>query len=281
MPNTLSLQRGSAGKHLAPTMRMKRVEDDVGLHELDPTTFRTNVYSFEHWFESVEGYLHDVRNGHAHLAEEPIEGAERDRLVATLCTYCVGETAALEASSGLVRLAPNQASQIFLATQAADEARHVEVLLGRIAELGVEDPEAEVARRAAPSLRAFKQQLLRLVDSGEWECALYAQNVMLESMEFVVFEEHSRNADRVTRDLLERILRDERRHLGFGENEIARRIRERPEKALEIGTVKQELEALVLDTFEHAARELGLPASESPRLGRAYLAATERLGIHG
>jgi ribonucleotide reductase beta subunit family protein with ferritin-like domain len=119
------------------------------------------------------------------------------------------------------------------------------------------------------------------VDSGEWECALFAQNVMLESMEFVVFEEHSRNADRVTRDVLERILRDERRHLGFGENEIARRIRERPEKALGIATVKQELESLVLETFEHAARELGLPPSESPRLGRAYLAATERLGISG
>ena len=255
------------------------MSEDAILHDLDPSTFGTNVRSFEHWFESVGGYLHDLKHGHAELEEEALDASARERLVATLCTYCVGETAALEASSGLVRLAPNRASQIFLATQAVDEARHVEVLLARIGELGVADPEGEVSRSAAPSLRTFKQRLLELVDAGAWECALFAQNVMLESMEYVVFEEHARAADRVTRDVLERIIRDERRHMGFGENEIGRELRQRPSEATKLADVKRDLERLVLDTFDHAARELGLPPDESPRLARAYQAAVGRLGI--
>jgi rubrerythrin len=51
----------------------------------------------------------------------------------------------------------------------------------------------------------------------------------------VVFREHARRADPITRDLLERIIRDERRHIGFGENEIGRRIRQNPRVRLRIG----------------------------------------------
>jgi len=194
-------------------------------HELAPAELYRRARSFEHWFESVSGYLPGLENGHRPLPDEPLDERARDRLISVLCTYCVGESAALEATSGLVRIAPNRASQIFLATQTVDEARHVEVLLGRLSELGVADPEAEVERRAVPAIRTFKYKLLRLVDAGEWESSLFAQNVMLETMEYLVFSEHARVADPRTRDLLERILRDERRHLGFGENELAACIR--------------------------------------------------------
>jgi len=254
-------------------------EDDVLLHELDHADFQRKVRSFEHWFGAVDGYLHGLHNGHAALEEEPLDAEQRARLIAALSTYAVGESAALEASSGLVRVAPNKSAQIFLATQAVDEARHLEVLLGRMSELGVEDPEAEVAKSAVPSIHRFKQRLLELVDAGEWESALLAQNVLLESMEFVVFEEHARTADRVTRDMLERIVRDERRHLGFGENELAASLRNRPELAQRLGEVRRELDRLVLDTFEHAVRELGLSDSEVPKLAGAYLKTVDRLGI--
>jgi len=255
------------------------VDDLDSLHALDPGAFHERVRSFDHWFGAVEGYLHGLENGHRVMSDEAPVGLERDRLIGALCTYCVGETAALEASSGLVRIAPNRPAQIFMATQAVDEARHVEVLIGRLRELGVSDPEAEVARRAAPSMTRFREQLLRLVDAQEWDSALFAQNVMLESMEFVVFDTHARRADPVTRDILERILRDERRHLGFGENEIAGRIAERRERRSWIEAVKVELDALALETFEHAARELGLPRRSEADLARRYLAAVARLGI--
>lgn len=255
-------------------------DSTVEVHDLDPEAFLAEVHSFEFWFHSVEGYLAGTCYGHQPGAlEAPMADAERDRLIAVLCNYCVGETAALEGASGLVAIAPNRLAKVFLSTQVVDEGRHLEVLLHRLEELGVADPEAEVERRASPSLREFKRKLLELVGSKDWEAALFAQNVILEAMEFAVFQTHARSADPVTAEVLIGIVKDERRHIGFGENELGRRLRESPHRRARIGEVKRDLDALVLETFEETLREIGIPASERPDLGRSYLAAVSRLGF--
>ena len=84
-------------------------------HLLDEDDFIREVQSFSFWFEAVEGYLGDRPLGHdPDLSDVDLDVAERDNLVTILCNYCVGETAALEASSGLVRLASNNPAQIFM-----------------------------------------------------------------------------------------------------------------------------------------------------------------------
>jgi hypothetical protein len=250
------------------------------VHDLDPQEFLRQVHSFEFWFQSVEGYLAGTSYGHAPAAvDPPLEPAARERLVTVLCNYCLGETAALEGASGLVAIAPNRLAKIFLATQVVDEGRHLEVLLHRLGDLGVADPEAEVERRASASLREFKRRLLDLVRSKDWEAALFAQNVILEAMEFTVFQTHAETADPVTAQVLGGIVKDERRHIGFGENELGRRLRESPHRRARLAEVKRDLDALVLETFEETVREIGLPAGERPALGRAYLAAVDRLGL--
>lgn len=250
------------------------------IHDLDPREFFERVHSFEFWFHSVSGYLADTVYGHRlRTPERTLSNDERDRLVTVLCNYCVGETAALEGASGLVGIAPNRPTQVFLATQVVDEGRHLEVLLHRLRKLGVDDPEAEVDRRASPAIQEFRLRLLRLVASKDWEAALFAQNVILEAMEFTVFQSHARSADPVTAELLQGILKDERRHIGFGENELGRRLRESPHRRSRLGEVKRDLDALVLETFEETLREIGMPPSERPDLGRSYLAAVERLGF--
>jgi ferritin-like protein len=252
--------------------------DDV--HALEPEDFIEEVHSFEHWFAAVEGYLHGLDYGHRRdVIDTPLPAAERDRLITTLCSYAVAETAALEASSGLIAIAPNRNAKIFLSTQTVDEGRHVEVILHRMRELGVPDPEAEVRRRAGPSVRRLRDKILEFVNAREWDAAIFAQNVALEVMEYTVFRAHARTADPVTRDLLERILRDERRHIGFGENELGRRIRQDPKRRLWLRTVKIELDQLVLQTFEEAMDEIGVPRSDRPTLGRDYLEAVDRLGL--
>jgi rubrerythrin len=252
--------------------------DDV--HALEPEDFLEEVHSFEHWFEAVGGYLQGLDHGHRRDVEEvALKAAERDRLIATLCSYAVAETAALEASSGLIAIAPNRHAKIFLSTQTVDEGRHVEVILHRLRELGVADPEAEVDRRAGPSIRRLRDKILELVNAREWDSAIFAQNIALETMEYTVFRAHARTADPVTRDLLERIIRDERRHIGFGENQLGRRIRQDKKRRLWISTVKIELDALVLETFEEAMDEIGVPRDQRPTLGRDYLDAVDRLGL--
>jgi 1,2-phenylacetyl-CoA epoxidase catalytic subunit len=252
------------------------------VHDLDPGTFLEEVHSFEFWFQAVEGYLSGLTFGHKpDTAEDAMSPAERDRLISVLCNYCVGETAALEASSGLITIAPNRLAKVFLSTQVADEGRHLEVLLHRMRDLGVADPEAEVERRASPGIVTFKRRLLELVEGKDWESAIFAQNVILESLEFVVFRRHAENADRITREVLEGIVKDERRHIGFGENELGRRLAKAPAKRARIREFRRELDHLVLETLSDTVKHLGLDRSDEEDVGRMYMQAVARLGLSG
>jgi 1,2-phenylacetyl-CoA epoxidase catalytic subunit len=249
-------------------------------HRLEHDAFLEEVHSFEFWFQAVEGYLSDRQYGCLPSTQDAVfAGHGLDGLITTLCNYCVGETAALEASSSMIAFAPNKRSKIFLATQVVDEARHLEVLLHRLGQLGVSDPEAEVDRRANRSLHAFKRRLLELVEARDWEAAVFAQNVILETMEFTVFSAHAERADPITREVLEGIIKDERRHMGFGENDIGRRLKDAPHIRARLGAVRQELDALVLDAFDSTLEQIGVSRSERPNLGRRYLESVARLGF--
>ncbi len=252
------------------------------VHDLDPEEFIEQVHSFEFWFEAVEGYLAGLTYGHKPETQDvPFEEGDRDRLVSVLCNYCLGETAALEGSSGLIAIAPNRPTKIFLSTQVVDEGRHLEILLHRLRSLGVKDPEAEVERRGNRSLQLFRRRLLELVASKDWEAAIFAQNVILEALEFAVFQHHIREADPITKEILTGIVKDERRHMGFGENELGRRLQAAPHTRVRLGQLKKDMDHLVLDTIEETARDLNVPSSERDQLGRAYVEATERLGLLG
>jgi 1,2-phenylacetyl-CoA epoxidase catalytic subunit len=250
------------------------------VHQLDPQELWEHVRSFEFWFGSVQGYLQGSSYGrHPELRETVTDPAERERLITALCNYCVGETIALEGAGALIRVAPNRAAKVFLATQTVDEGRHLEVLVHRLLELGVRDPELEIEQRASRGLREFQRRHQELVRGEDWEAALFAQNVILEAMEFSVFHRHAQLADPRTREILLGIVKDERRHIGFGENELGRLLARAPEIRERLARVRRELDPLVVQSFEEAMRELGAPASESSELSRSYLQAVERLGF--
>ena len=255
-------------------------QEPLDVHALDPEAFRETVHSFEFWFEAVEGYLAGLEHGHRpQTPEAELDPAERERLITTLCNYCVGETAALEGAGGLIQIAPNRATKVFLATQTVDEGRHLEVLTHRLRELGVTRPDAEIETRAGRSLLEFKRKLLQLVRGRDWVAAIFAQNVILEAMEFSAFHLHSQRADPRTREVLLGIIKDERRHIGFGENELGRRLRELPVLRERLAAVREELDPLVLRSFEEALDAIGAPRGERGELGRSYLDAVERLGF--
>jgi rubrerythrin len=253
---------------------------EVDLHGLEPDDFLSEVHSFEFWFHAVRGFLERRRFGaDPDLPEEPITDADRERLVSVISNYCLGETIALLGASGLVALAPTHDAKIFLATQAVDEARHLEVFLHRLKELGVDEPERAIESHASAGLLVFKSKVLELVSSGDWHAAIFAQNVILEAMEFTVFRAHAQRADAKTRDMLEGIIRDERRHMGFGENTLGRALLRSPELRARLSTLRSALDPLVMATFEDTVADLGLPADERPQLGRDYLEVVARLGL--
>jgi hypothetical protein len=83
----------------------------------------------------------------------------------------------------------------------------------------------------------------------------------------------------VTREVLNGIIKDERRHMGFGENELGRRLAGAPHVRARLQRVRQELDHLVIDSLEEAMNTIAVPAEERRRLGQAYLEAVERLGF--
>ena len=206
-----------------------------------------------------------------------LDADETDRLITTLCNYCVGETAALDGASGMVDFAPNRHSKIFLATQVVDEARHLEVFMHRLTQLGVTDPEAEIERRANSNLLEFKRRLNVLVKARDWEAAVFAQNVILETMESTVFRRHAERADPLTAEILDGVVKDERRHLGFGENDLGRLLSEQPEVRSRLADLRAELDPLVLGSFQGVSSDVG--SASDTELGRDYLDAVERLGL--
>jgi 1,2-phenylacetyl-CoA epoxidase catalytic subunit len=252
----------------------------VDVHALEPDAFLEEVHSFEFWFDAVRGYLDGLDHGRRpDTPEAVVDEAERDRLVTVLCNYCIGETAALEGAGGLIQIAPNRPSMVFLSTQTVDEGRHLEVLLHRLRELGVEAPEAEIERRGSRSLMDFKNRLLELVRGRDWFAAVFAQNVILECMEFAAFNAHLRRADPRTREVLSGIIKDERRHIGFGENVLGRVLEGMPSIRDRLRGMREELDGLVLRSFEETMQAIGTPAGERGDLGRQYLQAVARLGF--
>jgi 1,2-phenylacetyl-CoA epoxidase catalytic subunit len=249
-------------------------------HEWAEQQFLDEVHSFQFWFDSVEGYLADRPYGRsATTAEEDIDDARRERLITTLCNYCVGETAALDGAAGMVPLAPDRNSKIFMATQVVDEARHLEVFLRRLTDLGVQNPDLEIERRAHPALVEFKGELLDLVNSGDWEASVFAQNVILETMEFTVFRLHAAGADAVTREMLAGVISDERRHAGFGESDLGRLLESSPGERPRLRAIKSRLDPLVIGVFEGALADIGAPAGSDAQLAKEYLHTVARLGL--
>ena len=145
--------------------------------------------------------------------------------------------------------------------------------------LGVRNPEQEIKARANKALLRFKERLLDFVDSRDWEAAVFAQNVILESLEFTVFRNHAQNADPITKEILSGIITDERRHMGFGENDLGRRLILAPHTHDRLDRIKRELDSLVLTTFKQTLGELGLEGRDAPDLASDYLGAVARLGF--
>jgi len=255
-------------------------EDFEALLGLDSADIQEQLHSFEHWFQSVEGYLPETTFGHrSDIGPVTLSEAERSNLVTTLCSYAIAELTALEVSSSLIRMAPNRSTKVFLATQVVDEGRHVEVVHQRLRELDVADVDDVVQQRANPCIHELRNRLLSLVHTGDWLAAVFAQNVILESMEFTTFEAHARSADAITADMLGRMIRDERRHMGFGETQLGQALQTDPGLASKLKRLKADLDPIVLRTFEDSLERLGVPPERRHLLGQDYLAAVARLGV--
>ncbi len=231
-------------------------------------------YSIQRWMEMCpQGYLEDTVNGHEPDEREPdslFENEdEREAAIRTTVALVAGERCALAASSGLVNLAPDYGSKMFLATQTLDEARHVEIFTNRLFDLGVkkDDLESTIKNYVNPNLVKFAETLLDKVAAGDFIAGVVGQNIVLEGMAFTVFEmleAANREFNPKFAHTLAGTIADERRHVGFGENRIGSLIQEHPEKKPEIEKMQQEMSYYMLATFSDSFKAEDRPRVAAP-----------------
>jgi hypothetical protein len=204
----------------------------------DAEAFRFGQFSIDRWMKNVPGgYLRGTRFGRAPAREVPAllqrEGALRDVYLMDLALFCAAERTGVKVAAGMARLADDEATVSFLASQVLDEARHFEAFAARASELGVP---AEVRDRLGLDLmpgsyRRFLDTILEAVDAGDFESGLIGLNVILEGMAFPLYEYEMRYWAPFDPGLVEVVdgaFKDECRHVGFGEKRIAHRLARDP-----------------------------------------------------
>lgn len=224
-----------------------------------------SAFSVQSWLESCpQGYLEATEFGHQQGEKEPEQLLDnedfREQEIRTTVQLVVGERAALAASSGLINIAPDDPSRMFLATQTLDEARHVEIFTQRLYDLGVKkaDLDSTIANYCNPNLVKFAEVLLEKVDKGDFVAGVVGQNIVLEGMAFSVFEMMHATAEAGNPKFahtLSGTIADERRHVGFGENRIGSLIQAQPEKKPEIQKMQQEMAEHMLAVFSDSFAE--------------------------
>jgi len=235
-----------------------------------------DAYSIQTWLESCpQGYLEGTDYGHAPDEREPGSMLENELLleqaIQSTVQLVVGERCALAASSGLINLAPDQASKRFLATQTLDEARHVEIFTRRLHDLGVSkaDLESTIERYANPHLVKFAEVLLEKLDKGDFVAGVVGQNIVLEGMAFSVFEMMKASNEATNPKFAHTLagtIADERRHVGFGENRIGSLIKQYPERKSDVEKMQKDMSYHMLATFSRAFSENTAAMAEGQRL---------------
>ncbi|MDF1666567.1 MAG: ferritin-like domain-containing protein, partial [Planctomycetota bacterium] len=144
-------------------------------------------FSIDRWLNVVPGgYLKGMSFGHSPKAGIPEEIKEQSMLrqvyLMDLALFIAAERVATQVASGLVGLAPDESSLVFLASQTLDEARHFEAFANRFDELGLppEKREKLASDFISPAYRDFLDLLLETTDAGDFEAGIVGLNIILE-----------------------------------------------------------------------------------------------------
>jgi hypothetical protein len=134
-----------------------------------------------------------------------------------LSRFLHGEQGALMVASSLVGDCPDYEAKLYAATQTVDEARHVEVFARYTQRCGTPLP-------IDASQRAFLEAVL---GADSWVKKLIGMQIVVEGAALASFHSfRARVRDPLLGKLLDGVLRDEARHVGFGTLYLRRHVTE-------------------------------------------------------
>lgn len=281
-------------------MREDDVLEDAGAHleepphDSSPEIRHRKLYDVQHWRTSTGRYLDDTEYGYR-PSQPPLTQAQFRELpsstyhavVGAMAGGLAGERIAFECSAALCAFAPDDQSRMFLATQVIDEARHVEVFTQRLKRLGHHDIDAVLSRYVNPRMFQFHDQMrARVCDARDFAGGIIGQNLALEGLALGFFEFNAsllKDVDPGTSHILETVLLDERRHVGFGLVRLRELCEEYPERAAYVRDTVLELSREMMAIFEENAdnmAHLGVdPEVPMARVRRYHEMHLRKLGI--
>lgn len=144
------------------------------------------------------------------LSEEEKIRFDWHQLASSLSQFLHGEQGALLVSSQLVSCAPTYDAKLYAASQAFDEARHVEVFSQFIRrEIGFMYP-------VNPRLKSLLDKILT---DPRWDLKFIGMQIILEGLALAAFKSlRASTRIPVLSELLRLVIRDEARHVTFGVN---------------------------------------------------------------
>ena len=134
----------------------------------------------------------------------------RHRGASQLSQFLHGEQGALLVASQLVSCAPTYQAKLYAASQAFDEARHVEAFSKYI---------QTRSKLMYPVGSGLKSLLDKILTDERWDLKLIGMQIIIEGLALAAFNTAKAvTPDPVFRDILHLIIRDEARHVTFGVN---------------------------------------------------------------
>lgn len=128
----------------------------------------------------------------------------------SLSNFLHGEQGALLVASQLVSCAPTYNAKLYAASQAFDEARHVEVFNRYL---------QQKVGMMFPCMPALKSLLDKVLTDERWDLKFIGMQIVIEGLALAAFNSMKRTAaDPLLRQLVDLVLRDEARHVTFGVN---------------------------------------------------------------
>jgi hypothetical protein len=127
-----------------------------------------------------------------------------------------GEQGALLVASQLVTCAPDISSKMYAASQASDEARHVEVLRAYQARRGLE---------LYPVSLSLGRLLSKILTDERWDFKLIGMQVIIEGIALASLQNiKDRSRDPLFSQIVGYVLKDEARHVSFGVDFLQRHL---------------------------------------------------------
>ena len=134
----------------------------------------------------------------------------RHRGASQFSQFLHGEQGALLVASQLVSCAPTYQAKLYAASQAFDEARHVEAFNRYI---------QERSKLMYPIGSGLKSLLDKILTDERWDLKLIGMQIIIEGLALAAFNTAKAvTPDPVLKDILHLIIRDEARHVTFGVN---------------------------------------------------------------